>query len=134
MRADLTEAIEQLVQEAPGLWLEAVCTTLQSRPGNDLAENMLQRLPSTHNGDLAYSLRQVVRLSEGTISWEALSSAIAICASIYARWRIEQKVELLWAGPAPASESAFRGKRRGSFSAVKTCWRRDWDSNLRYRL
>ena len=26
----------------------------------------------------------------------------------------------------------FRGNRRGSFSAVWTCWRRDWDSNLRY--
>jgi len=108
MRASLTEAIEQLVQEAPGQWLEAVCATLQTWPGNDPAENVLQGLPSTHNGDLAYSLRQVVRLSEGTISWEALSAAIAICASIYARWRIEQKVELLWTGPAPASETPAR--------------------------
>jgi hypothetical protein len=85
-----------------------VYTALQSWPANDLAENVLQRLPSTHNGDLAYSLRQVVRLSEGAISWEALSSAIAICASIYGRWQIEQKVELLWAGPAPATETARR--------------------------
>jgi hypothetical protein len=54
MRADLTEAIEQLVQEAPGLWLEAVCTALQSWPANDLADNVLQSLPPTHNGDLAY--------------------------------------------------------------------------------
>ncbi len=26
----------------------------------------------------------------------------------------------------------FRGKGRQNFSAVKTCWRRDWDSNRRY--
>ena len=24
----------------------------------------------------------------------------------------------------------FRGKRRRNFSAVRTCWRREWDSNL----
>ena len=102
MKADLCEAIEQLVQEAPGPWLETVCAALQSWPAGALAENMLQRLPSTHNGDLAYQLRELVRISEGAISWEALSSSIALCASLYARWQTEQKVELLWAGPAPA--------------------------------
>jgi len=82
MKAALREAIEQLVQEAPGLWLETVCAGLQSCPAGVLAENMLHRLPPTHNGDLAYRLREVVRLSEGTISWEALSAAIALCASL----------------------------------------------------
>src|SRR5438552_4692645 len=102
MNGDLSKAIEQLVQEAPRPWLETVCAALQSWPAGALAENMLQRLPSTHNGDLAYQLRELVRLSEGAISWEALSSSIALCASLYARWQTEQKVELLWAGPAPA--------------------------------
>jgi cardiolipin synthase len=102
MNADLSEAIERLVQEAPGPWLEAVCAGLQSWSAGALAENMLHRLPPTHNGDLAYRLREVVRLSKDAISWEALSSAIALCASLYARWQVEQKVELLWAGPAPA--------------------------------
>lgn len=102
MKADLSEAIEQLVQEAPGPWLEAVCAGLISGPASAPAENVLKRLPSTHNGDLAYRLREVVRLSAETISWEALGSAIALCASLYARWQVEQKVELLWTGPAPA--------------------------------
>jgi cardiolipin synthase len=101
MKAELFDAIEQLVQEAPGPWLEAVCVGLHLWPASAPAENMLQRLPPTHNGDLAYRLREVVRLSEGAISWEALSAAIALGASLCARWQIAQKVELLWAGPAP---------------------------------
>jgi hypothetical protein len=102
MKPDLSEAIEQLVQEAPGPWLEAVCAGLQSSSAGATGENMLQRLPGTHNGDLAYRLREVIRLTSGTISWEALSSAIALCASLCTRWQPWQKVELLWAGPAPA--------------------------------
>jgi hypothetical protein len=72
------------------------------------AENMLERLPPTHNGDLAYRLREVARLSAETISWEALSSAIALCSSFHDRWQVEQRVELLWAGPAPADGTAAR--------------------------
>ena len=82
MNGDLSKAIEQLVQEAPRPWLETVCAALQSWPADALSENMLQRLPSTHNGDLAYQLRELVRISEGAISWEALSAAIALCASL----------------------------------------------------
>lgn len=108
MKADLSDAIEQLVQEAPGPWLEAVCAGLQSGPAGATSENMLERLPPTHNGDLAFRLREVVQLSAGTISWEALSSSIPLCASIYARWQGEQKVELLWAGPAPAGGTPAR--------------------------
>jgi cardiolipin synthase len=102
MKAELSQAIEELVQEAPRSWLEAVCAELQSSKMNTLAEVVLGRLPPTHNGDLAYRLREVVRLCNDAISWEALGSAIALCASLYARWQVEQKVELLWAGPAPA--------------------------------
>jgi hypothetical protein len=54
MKADLSDAIEQLVQEASGPWLEAVCAGLQSGPVGAPAENVLQRLPPTQNGDLAY--------------------------------------------------------------------------------
>lgn len=108
MNTELIEAIEQLVQEAPGPWLEAVCTGLQSGPAGAASENMLERLPSTHSGDLAYRLREVLQLSEGAISWEVLSSSIALCASLYARWQGEQRVELLWAGPAPAGGTPAR--------------------------
>jgi cardiolipin synthase len=103
MKVDLSRAIEQLVQEAPRSWLEAVCAELQSSQANTLAEIVLQKLPPTHNGDLAYQLSEVVRLAYGVVSWEALSFAISMCSSLRDRWQIEHKAELLWAGPAPAS-------------------------------
>jgi phosphatidylserine/phosphatidylglycerophosphate/cardiolipin synthase-like enzyme len=103
MNVDLSQAIQQLVQEAPRSWLEAVCAELQSSKANTPADSVLQKLPPTHNGDLAYRLGEVVRLGDGAISWEALSSAIAMCAAFGDRWQIEHKTELLWAGPAPAS-------------------------------
>ena len=92
-----------MVQEAPRSWLEIVCASLQSSPPSSLAENVLQKLPPTHNGDLAYQMAEVVRLSYGVVSWEALSAAIAMCSTLRDRWQIEHKTELLWAGPAPAS-------------------------------
>ena len=70
MKVDLSRAIEQLVQEAPRSWLEAVCAELQSSQANTLAETVLQKLPPTHNGDLAYQLSEVVRLAYGVVSWE----------------------------------------------------------------
>jgi hypothetical protein len=85
------------------------------------AENMLERLPSTHNGDLAYRLREMVQLSAGTISWEALSSSIALCASLYARWRDEQRVELLWAGPAPAGGTPARRIDQVLYPFIRPC-------------
>ena len=103
MKADLSRAIEQLVQEAPRSWLEAVCAELRSSQPNTRAETLLQNLPLTHNGDLAYQLSEVVGLAYGVVSWEALSSAIAICTFLRDRWQIEHKTELLWSGPAPAN-------------------------------
>jgi cardiolipin synthase len=108
MKGDLSQAIEQLVQEAPRSWLEIVCSELRSSPANILAEVVLQKLPPTHNGDLAYQSAEVIRLAGGVVSWEALSSAIAMCASLRDRWQTEHKTELLWAGPAPASEMPAR--------------------------
>jgi cardiolipin synthase len=64
---------------------------------------MLHKLPPTYNGDLAYRLTEVVRLCDRAMSWEALGCAVSLCASVYASWQSEQKVELLWAGPSPAS-------------------------------
>ena len=110
MKSDLSQAIEQLVQEAPGLWLETVCAGLQSCPAGVLAENMLHRLPPTHNGDLAYQLAEVIRVAYRVVSWESLSFAIAMCSSVRDRWQIEHKTELaIYVTPrliSPASEKA----------------------------
>jgi phosphatidylserine/phosphatidylglycerophosphate/cardiolipin synthase-like enzyme len=103
MTTDLSQAIERLVQEAPRSWLETVCADLQSLEANTPPEIVVQRLPPTHNGDLAYQLAEVIRVAYRVLSWESLSSAIAMCSSVRDRWQIEHKTELLWAGPAPAS-------------------------------
>jgi cardiolipin synthase A/B len=123
MNTDLSEAIEQLVQAAPRPWLEVVCAKLQSGAADTTAENMLERLPPTHNGDLAYRLREVARLSAETISWEALSSAIALCSSLYDRWQVEQRVELLWAGPAPADGIVARRIDQVLYDLIATAQR-----------
>jgi cardiolipin synthase A/B len=108
MKGDLSQSIEQLVQEAPRSWLEMVCAALRSSQADTLAETVLQKLPPTHNGDLAYQLAEVIRSADGVTSWETLSFAIAMCATLRDRWQIEQKTELLWAGPAPAGEMPAR--------------------------
>jgi len=108
MNASLSQAIEQLVREAPRSWLEVVCVKLQSAAADTPVEAIHQSLPATHNGDLAYLLREVLRLSMGTISWEAAGTSVSLFASVYERWRVEQTVELLWAGPAPSSGTPAR--------------------------
>ena len=102
MNAALSQAIEQLVREAPRSWLEVVCAELQSSQPTASAEEVLRMLPATHNGDLASLVGEAVRLSWRAISWDALSAAIALCASLCERWQTEQTTELLWAGPAPS--------------------------------
>jgi cardiolipin synthase len=99
---ELSQAIEQLGQEAPRSWLEEVCDALQISPSALSADDVLRRLPPTYNGDLAHHLRSLVQLSDGVIPWEALGAAIAVCATLRTRRQIEERVELLWAGPAPA--------------------------------
>lgn len=102
MKPDLSESIDELVREGPRSWLEAVSKELQSWPADAQAEILVHRLPPTYNGDLSYRLREVLRLSVGAMSWEALGCALSLCAALYSRWQAEQKVELLWAGPSPA--------------------------------
>jgi len=45
------------------------------------------------------------------MSWESLGCAISVSATPYLRWEVENKVELLWTGPSPASE--MRARRIG---------------------
>ncbi len=98
MKGDLSQAIEQLVQEAPRSWLEMVCAVLRSSQADTLAAPVLQKLPPTHNGNLAYQLAEVIRFADAVTSWETLSFAITMCAKLRDRWQIEHKTELLWAG------------------------------------
>src|SRR6185312_10929019 len=104
----LSGCIDDLIREAPRSWLEAVCIELKSWPVGAEAEPLHHRLPHTFNGDLSFRLREVLRLARGAMSWEALACSIALCATLRSRWESNNKVELLWAGPAPATGMAAR--------------------------
>jgi phosphatidylserine/phosphatidylglycerophosphate/cardiolipin synthase-like enzyme len=108
MKLDLSGAIDELVREAPRSWLEALCDEVQSWPVGANVEAFMHRLPPTYNADLSYSLRKVLQLSTGVMSWESLGCALRTCATVYSKLRAEQKVDLLWAGPAPASAMPAR--------------------------
>lgn len=102
MSDDFVSAIENLIQKAPAGWLASACEALRGFPATVTAEFVLQHLPATHNADLAFLMDKVVRTASGQMSWEALSWAIATTFATYSRWQVEQHIELLWAGPAPA--------------------------------
>ena len=103
MTPELSGLIDELIQEAPRSWLETVCKELRSWPADAGLESHLNRLPAIYNGDLSHKLHQVLRAAVGLISWDALGCAMAICATLQTKWELQNKVELLWAGPSPAS-------------------------------
>jgi phosphatidylserine/phosphatidylglycerophosphate/cardiolipin synthase-like enzyme len=120
MKEDLSGAIDKLVREAPQSWLEAVCSELQSWPAGANSQSQMHRLPPTYNGDLAYRLREILQLSDRAMSWEALGCAISLCASIYAKWQTDQRVELLWTGPSPASGVPARRIDQALYDLIST--------------
>jgi cardiolipin synthase len=108
MKPELYGLIDELIQEAPRSWLEAVCKELRSWPADAGIESYQNRLPSTYNGDLSHKLQLVLRSAGGSLSWEALGCTIAACATLHRKWELQNRVELLWAGPSPASGMSAR--------------------------
>lgn len=106
--SEISSSIDKLVRKAPSSWLSEVCQVVQSWPKDARANLMVSRLPITHNGDLAFQLRELLQLAEGRVSWEALATAIEVCASARSAWDVEQQIELLWSGPAPANRVPAR--------------------------
>ncbi len=108
MTDDFITAIENLIRKAPTLWVMSACKSLRTFPVTAEAELVIQRLPATNNADLAFLMTEVIRFSAGRMSWEALGGIIETTIKIYYRWRAEQHVELLWAGPSPAEQIPAR--------------------------
>lgn len=106
--AEISAAIDRLVRKAPNSWLMEVCQVVRFWPNDVHAEGMIARLPITHNGDLAFQLRELVRSAKGEMSWEALAASIEVCASVRSVWESEQNIELLWSGPSPANHVPAR--------------------------
>jgi phosphatidylserine/phosphatidylglycerophosphate/cardiolipin synthase-like enzyme len=73
-----------------------------------VAGSLIAGLPATNNGDVAHCLANIIRQTEGKISWKALGASIDLCNLIFSRWQQEQHAELLWTGPSPASQIPAR--------------------------
>ena len=108
MAEDFSIAVENLIRKAPTDWLDSVCAALRSLPATANAEFVLQRLPATPNADLSYLMAAAVHLASGRMSWEAMSWTLQSTSGIYRRWKAEQHIELLWAGPTPADRIPAR--------------------------
>lgn len=100
--------IDNLVRRAHKHWLQTVCAALEQAPESMAAGSLIADLPTTNNGDVAHCLANIIRRSEGILSWKALGASIDLCSSVFSRWHQEQHVELLWTGPSPASQIPAR--------------------------
>src|SRR5260370_42291859 len=100
--------IDSLVRRAPKHWLQSICLALDQAPESMAAGSLIADLPATNNGDVAHCLANIIRQSEGILSWKALGASIGICASLFSHWQEEKHVELLWTGPSPDSQIAAR--------------------------
>ena len=100
--------IDNLVRRAPKHWLQIVCAALDQAPESMAAGSLIADLPATNNGDVAHCLANIIRQTEGILSWKALGASIHLCNSIFSRWQQEQHTELLWTGPSPASQIPAR--------------------------
>jgi cardiolipin synthase len=105
---EISTAIDKLIRKAPSTWLRDVCHVVRSWQKDVYTEGMTASLPITHNGDLAFQLREIVRSAQGKMSWEALATSIEMCASVRSIWVSEQHIELLWSGPSPANRVPAR--------------------------
>ena len=105
---EISTAIDKLIRKAPSTWLRDVCHVVRSWPKDVYTEGMTASLPITHNGDLAFQLREIVQSAQGKMSWEALATSIEMCASVRSIWVSEQHIELLWSGPSPANRVPAR--------------------------
>src|SRR5258707_15837429 len=100
----LTQEIDSLIRRAHKQWLQTVCLVLDRAPESIDSESLIADLPVTNNSDVAHCLTNIIRQTEGLLSWKALGASIEVCASLFSYWQQEQHVELLWSGPSPASQ------------------------------
>jgi cardiolipin synthase len=106
--SSLTGDIDNLVRRAHKQWLQNVCLALNAAGGSVDAGRLIAELPATNNGDVAHCLANIIRESEGVLSWKALGASIEISASLFSRWQAEKHIEMLWTGPSPNSQIPAR--------------------------
>jgi cardiolipin synthase len=104
----LAQDIDTLIRRAPKHWLQTVCSILDGTPESTDARSVIAVLPVTNNSDVAHCLSNIVRQSERVLPWKALGTSIDLCSAFYSLWEREQRAELLWTGPSPASQIPAR--------------------------
>src|ERR1017187_9151872 len=104
----LTGDIDSLIRRAHKQWLQTVCAALGQAPESMDAGSLIADLPATNNSDVAHCLANIIRQTEGVLSWKALGASFDVCSSILSHWQQEQHIELLWTGPSPASQIPAR--------------------------
>lgn len=104
----LAQDIDTLIRRASKHWLQAVCSTLDGTPESTDARSVIANLLVTNNSDMAHCLANIVRQAEQVLPWKALSTSIDLCSAVYSQWEREQRAELLWTGPSPASQIPAR--------------------------
>jgi cardiolipin synthase len=108
MAPELIAAIEKVVRTAPAGWMLDWCLALQNCSAAISVENVVRKIPPTHNADLARAACRVATLSAGRMSWESLGWVIQTMSLTHNKWQGEQQIELLWAGPSPADQIPAR--------------------------
>jgi cardiolipin synthase len=108
MLNDFPATIENLIRKAPADWVNNACITLRTLPATTTAEFVLKNLPTTNNADLSFLIGKIVYKASSQMSWEALSWALQTSFATYNSWLADQRIELLWAGPAPIAHIPAR--------------------------
>ncbi len=108
MSVELTSHIEHLICIAPPQWLEAACVVLLSLPPATTQGAALRMLPPTNNANLSHIVHDVVKNASDCMSWEALARTLETAQALHKNWQDQQKIELLWGGPAPVIQVPAR--------------------------
>ena len=108
MADEFAGVVESVIRKAPADWLAATCAALRGFPSAANLEFVLKNIPNTNNADLSFLVSEVVRISVGKMSWEALSASLSTSFAIYQRFEAERHIELLWSGPSPANQIPAR--------------------------
>jgi len=102
------DAVAALVEKSPDGWLEDVFESLYRQPATASADFVMQRMPTTNNADLSCLMSEVIRLGNSQMPWLAMAWAIKTAHATVKQSQKQHHVELLWSGPAPASQIAAR--------------------------
>lgn len=100
--------IMAVVSMCPRPLLNQVCQTLRECCPQAAPDDILTRLPSTNNAELARSVEALMTKIPGVMTWESLGCSLEAAAFVLDAERQAHQVDLVWSGPS----SGLLGVRR----------------------